>query len=42
MAVSLRHPDHAEIVERFDDAIEAMKADGSYAEILSIHRASAW
>jgi len=42
MAVSKRHPDHAEIVERFDDAIEAMKADGSHAEILSIHRASVW
>jgi polar amino acid transport system substrate-binding protein len=42
MAVSRQRQDHAEIVERFDAAIEAMRADGSYAEILSIHRASAW
>ncbi|WP_060478133.1 substrate-binding periplasmic protein [Pseudomonas monteilii] len=32
--VSLKHPDHQQIVERFDQAIAAMKADGSYARLL--------
>jgi polar amino acid transport system substrate-binding protein len=42
MAVSKRRADHAEIVERFDATIKSMKQDGSYAEILSAHRASVW
>ncbi len=41
IGVSKRRPDHAEIVNRFDAAIEAMKADGSYATILASHRISA-
>lgn len=32
--VSLKHPQHAQIVAAFDKAIGAMKADGSYARIL--------
>ena len=32
--VSLRHPQHAQIVAGFDKAIAAMKADGSYARLL--------
>lgn len=32
--VSLKHPQHAQIVADFDKAIGAMKADGSYARIL--------
>ncbi|QJQ22723.1 amino acid ABC transporter substrate-binding protein [Pseudomonas sp. SK] len=32
--VSLKHPEHARIVERFERAITAMKADGSYARLL--------
>ena len=32
--VSLKHPRHAQIVAAFDQAIAAMKADGSYAKIL--------
>lgn len=35
--VSLKHPEHRLIVERFDAAIAAMKADGSYAELLRRH-----
>lgn len=42
MAVSKQRTDHTEIVESFDAAIETMKQDGSYAEILSAHRASVW
>ncbi len=41
MGVSRQRPDHAEIVTRFDAAIEAMKADGTYAWILATHRVSA-
>ena len=40
MGVSKQRPDHAEIVKRFDAAVEAMKADGSYAAILASHRVS--
>ncbi|OII56231.1 amino acid ABC transporter substrate-binding protein, partial [Pseudomonas putida] len=32
--VSLKHPEHARIVERFEQAIAAMKADGSYARLM--------
>ncbi|MCX2689811.1 transporter substrate-binding domain-containing protein [Pseudomonas plecoglossicida] len=32
--VSLKHPEHDRIVERFEQAIAAMKADGSYARLL--------
>ncbi|QCI14922.1 amino acid ABC transporter substrate-binding protein [Pseudomonas putida] len=32
--VSLKHPGHEQIVERFEQAIVAMKADGSYARLL--------
>lgn len=32
--VSLKHPQHQVIVQRFEQAIEAMKADGSYARLL--------
>ncbi len=35
--VSLKHPEHAQIVERFERAIAAMKADGSYARLLRQH-----
>ncbi|WNW13050.1 transporter substrate-binding domain-containing protein [Pseudomonas sp. DTU_2021_1001937_2_SI_NGA_ILE_001] len=35
--VSLKHPDHARIVQRFDAAIAAMKADGSYQALLRRH-----
>lgn len=35
--VSLKHPEHAQIVERFEQAIAAMKADGSYARLLRQH-----
>lgn len=35
--VSLKHPEHRQIVERFDRAIAAMKADGSYARLLHQH-----
>lgn len=35
--VSLKHPQHAQIVAGFDQAIRAMKADGSYAQILKEH-----
>ncbi|MGE8171179.1 substrate-binding periplasmic protein [Pseudomonas putida] len=31
--VSLKHPGHEEIIERFERAIAAMKADGSYARL---------
>ncbi len=41
MGVSRQRPDHARIVQRFDAAVEAMKADGSYAAILGSHRVSA-
>ncbi len=40
IGVSKQRADHAEIAERFDAAIEAMKLDGSYASILATHRAS--
>ncbi|MDZ3994073.1 substrate-binding periplasmic protein [Pseudomonas sp. Teo4] len=32
--VSLKRPDHLQIVERFEQAIAAMKADGSYARLM--------
>ncbi|MDR2317141.1 substrate-binding periplasmic protein [Pseudomonas monteilii] len=35
--VSLKHPGHARIVEGFEQAIAAMKADGSYARLLRQH-----
>lgn len=35
--VSLKHPEHARIVERFEQAIAAMKADGSYARLMRQH-----
>lgn len=35
--VSLKHPERARIVERFEQAIAAMKADGSYARLLRQH-----
>jgi len=35
--VSLKHPDHQQIVERFEQAIAGMKADGSYARLLRQH-----
>ncbi|MFG0850106.1 substrate-binding periplasmic protein [Pseudomonas sp. FYR_2] len=35
--VSLKHPEHARIVERFERAVVAMKADGSYARLLREH-----
>ncbi|RCL25520.1 amino acid ABC transporter substrate-binding protein [Pseudomonas sp. AFG_SD02_1510_Pfu_092] len=35
--VSLKHPEHQRIVERFERAIAAMKADGSYARLLRQH-----
>ncbi|MBC3494658.1 transporter substrate-binding domain-containing protein [Pseudomonas kermanshahensis] len=35
--VSLKHPQHQQIVERFEQAIAAMKADGSYARLLRQH-----
>ena len=41
IGVSKRRSDHAEIAGRFGAAIEAMKADGSYASILASHRVSA-
>ena len=36
--VSLKNPQHAQIVAGFDRAISAMKADGSYARILQQYR----
>ncbi|MFK0313272.1 substrate-binding periplasmic protein [Pseudomonas sp. NPDC090233] len=35
--VSLKHSEHQQIVERFEQAIAAMKADGSYARLLRQH-----
>lgn len=35
--VSLKHPEHGEIVARFEKAILAMKADGSYERLLRQH-----
>ena len=35
--VSLKNPQHEQIVAGFDQAIRAMKADGSYARILQQH-----
>ncbi|MBC2654376.1 transporter substrate-binding domain-containing protein [Pseudomonas sp. MSSRFD41] len=35
--VSLKNPEHAQIVARFDREIAAMKADGSYARLLRQH-----
>lgn len=35
--VSLKHPEHERIVEQFERAIAAMKADGSYARLLRQH-----
>lgn len=37
LLVSLKHPEHRQIVERFDRAIAAMKADGSYVRLLRQH-----
>jgi len=37
MLVSLRNPDHETIVTDFDNAIAAMKADGTYDKILKLH-----
>lgn len=35
--VSLKNPNHAEIVDRFDREIAAMKADGTYERIFKLH-----
>ncbi|MBA1199294.1 amino acid ABC transporter substrate-binding protein [Pseudomonas plecoglossicida] len=35
--VSLQHPQHRQIVQRFERAIAAMKADGSYQRLLRQH-----
>ncbi|MFJ4452274.1 substrate-binding periplasmic protein [Pseudomonas sp. NPDC089392] len=35
--VSLKHPEHERIVEGFERAVAAMKADGSYARLLHQH-----
>ncbi|MNT96272.1 hypothetical protein D3C72_2383260 [compost metagenome] len=35
--VSLKHPEHKRIVERFEQGIAAMKADGSYDRLLRQH-----
>ncbi|MDF9617916.1 transporter substrate-binding domain-containing protein [Pseudomonas entomophila] len=35
--VSLKHPEHQQIVKRFEKAIAAMKADGSYDRLLRQH-----
>lgn len=35
--VSLKHPEHQQIVERFERAIAAMKADGSYDRLMRQH-----
>lgn len=35
--VSLKHPNHARIVEDFNNALAAMKADGSYQALLARH-----
>jgi len=35
--VSLRNPNHQQIVADFDREIAAMKADGSYAQLLKLH-----
>ncbi|MNE83324.1 hypothetical protein D3C80_1801320 [compost metagenome] len=35
--VSLKHPQRQQIVQRFERAIVAMKADGSYARLLRQH-----
>jgi polar amino acid transport system substrate-binding protein len=35
--VSLKNPDHENIVAGFDQAIAAMKADGSYEKLLKLH-----
>jgi polar amino acid transport system substrate-binding protein len=35
--VSRQHPQHRQIAEAFDQAIEAMRADGSYARIFQHH-----
>ncbi|MCJ8206672.1 transporter substrate-binding domain-containing protein [Pseudomonas sp. RGM2987] len=35
--VSLKNPEHEQIVAGFDKAIAAMKADGSYARLLELH-----
>lgn len=37
LLVSRQHPQHRQIVEAFDQAIEAMRADGSYAQIFQRH-----
>ena len=38
IAVSKQHPQHQKIAADFDKAIEAMKADGTYAKILESHK----
>jgi polar amino acid transport system substrate-binding protein len=35
--VSLKNPDHEKIIAGFDQAIDAMKADGSYDQMLKLH-----
>ena len=37
-AVSRAHPEHDKIVKEFNKAMKAMKADGSYEEILDVYR----
>lgn len=36
--VSLKRPDHAEIIAAFNDSIAAMRADGTYASLLANYR----
>lgn len=38
IAVSKQHPQHQKIAADFDKAVEAMKADGTYAKILESHK----
>ena len=40
IAISQKNPDHKKIADDFNSAIAAMKEDGSYAEILGLHRVS--
>jgi polar amino acid transport system substrate-binding protein len=35
--VSLKNPEHEQIITRFDQEIAAMKADGSYDELFKLH-----
>jgi polar amino acid transport system substrate-binding protein len=37
LMVRRSHPQHEQIIQRFDEAIQAMRADGTYTEILQRH-----